>query len=251
MTMTTGAAERIRPSDFDWRTFPDPHGRPTTPVRFLKGEEVFIIEADFPPEFYAGDHWHPADTVYLFYDGDMRIGEEGRFRPGDVRWVRAGHVYGPEHAGAEGVKFYLISLGAEFGLHWADLYEAPAPAAKRLQGFATPHGRATFSDEGWSDAPGSALSGVESQIISSTPPHIARLRLAPGSKLPAHRLASQAVWFVRSGALESEAEGGYEASDFRFSKAQSASGDLRAGPDGADLVVITGETPFAPDWSPL
>ena len=62
----------------------------------------------------------------------MRIGDEGSFRPGDIRWVKAGHAYGPEEAGEEGVQFHLFSLGGDIGLNWADLYDVPGALTARL-----------------------------------------------------------------------------------------------------------------------
>ena len=131
----------IRPQDLGWETFHDPHGRPTTPTRILRSSEPFLIEADFPAHFHAGLHWHPHDTIYVITRGEMRIGNEGSFRPGDIRWVKAGHSYGPEEAGDEGVQFHLFSLGGDIGLNWADLYEVPEALNERLSQFQQPVGR--------------------------------------------------------------------------------------------------------------
>ena len=103
----------IRPHDLDWETFHDPHGRPTTPTRVLRDSEPFLIEADFPAHFHAGLHWHPHDTIYVITRGEMRIGDEGSFRPGDIRWVKAGHAYGPEEAGEEGCLLYTSDAADE------------------------------------------------------------------------------------------------------------------------------------------
>ncbi len=46
--------EHIRTDDLDWEIFYDPHGRPTTPTRVLRGSEPFLIEADFPANFLRG-----------------------------------------------------------------------------------------------------------------------------------------------------------------------------------------------------
>lgn len=138
--------EHIRPNDLAWESFHDPHGRPTTPTRILRTSEPFLIEADFPANFYAGLHWHPHDTIYLITRGEMRIGDEGSFRPGDIRWVKAGHAYGPEESGEEGVQFHLFSLGGDIGLNWADLYEVPEALTQRLNHFEQPAGRRRVED---------------------------------------------------------------------------------------------------------
>ena len=139
-------ALRLRPRDVAWEQFPDPHGRPTTPVRILKLDDPYVLEADFPADFRAGLHWHPHDTIYLITEGALRFGDEGWFRPGDIRWVRGGHAYGPETAGPDGVRFFLISLGGPVGLHWADLYEVPAPIRERLRNFAEITGRLALGE---------------------------------------------------------------------------------------------------------
>ena len=36
---------------------------------------------------------------------------EGSFHVGDIRWVKAGTVYGPEWAGPEGCEVFLIAAG--------------------------------------------------------------------------------------------------------------------------------------------
>ena len=134
--ITTANRARVRPSSVPWEIFDDPHGRPTTPVRILldtqQPGDPYVLQAKFPPGFEAGLHWHPFDTVYLITQGEMTIGDEGIFRVGDIRWVRAGHVYGPEQAGAEGVEFILVSLGGPIGLNWADLEPVPEALTERL-----------------------------------------------------------------------------------------------------------------------
>jgi len=56
-------------------------------------------------------HWHPSDTVYIVRKGELVIPGEGRYREGEVRWVKAGTVYGPEAAGPDGCEFFYVSLG--------------------------------------------------------------------------------------------------------------------------------------------
>ena len=47
----------------------------------------------------------------------MRIGDEVSFRPGDIRWVEAGHACDPEEASEEGAQSHLFSLGGDIGLN--------------------------------------------------------------------------------------------------------------------------------------
>jgi hypothetical protein len=73
-----------------------------------------FLLAMFPPKFTVPYHWHPHDTIYIVKSGELIIESEGSYRPGDVRWVNGGSVYGPETAGPNGCEFYIISTGPLF-----------------------------------------------------------------------------------------------------------------------------------------
>ena len=242
------SALRLRPADHAWEQFPDPHGRPTTPVRILKLDDPYLLEADFPPNFYAGIHWHPHDTIYLITAGELRFGDEGWFRPGDIRWVRGGHAYGPETAGPEGVRFFLISLGGPVGLNWADLYSVPDELKTRLASFGTIAGRLTVADR-LAEWPESApIHGVRAEHISDTHPPLLRLVLAPGAELPAHHFRSDMLWYVRAGALRIPGEEPLEAGDFRWTRQNRRTPGAVAGTAGADLLLLglNGPVEFRP-----
>jgi len=83
----------------------------------------------FPPGFRAPEHWHPFDTTYFVTAGRIMFGDEGWFEEGSVRWVTAGHVYGPELAGDEGVEFLLVSSGP-IDLIYPDIQPPPAGAQR-------------------------------------------------------------------------------------------------------------------------
>lgn len=229
---------RIRPSDVAWEQFPDPHGRPTSPVRILKHDDPYVLEADFPAEFRAGMHWHPHDTIYVITAGALRFGDEGWFRPGDLRWVRGGHAYGPETAGPEGVRFFLISLGGPVGLHWADLYEVPEPVRARRDGYATLAGRLAVgaADQPW-PAP-APVAGILADPIHAGDPWILRLCVAAGARLPVHSWTGDTLAYVRSGELEVGGEAPLKQGDLRWQAAGMPQAAAHAGPDGADLLLI-------------
>ena len=192
------AQQHIRPSDLEWETFHDPHGRPTTPTRVLRASGPFLIEADFPAHFHAGLHWHPHDTIYLITRGEMKIGDEGSFRPGDIRWVKAGHAYGPEEAGDEGVQFHLFSLGGDIGLNWADLYDVPAALTERLVQFKEPAGRRSIDGMPLACA-GDALPGPAD--MPDEGPLIFRMRLDAGEVLETFSPGFESVWYVLDGEM--------------------------------------------------
>jgi redox-sensitive bicupin YhaK (pirin superfamily) len=189
----------IRPQDLGWETFHDPHGRPTTPTRILRSSEPFLIEADFPAHFHAGLHWHPHDTIYVITRGEMRIGNEGSFRPGDIRWVKAGHSYGPEEAGDEGVQFHLFSLGGDIGLNWADLYEVPEALSERLRQFQQPVGRRRV-DEMPVVGPSDALPSWDQ--MPDEGPLIFRVSMGADEQQAAFSPGFDCVWYLLGGALE-------------------------------------------------
>jgi len=229
---------RICPDEFAWELFDDPHGRPTTPVRVLRMNDPYILEADFPPHFYAGLHWHPHDTIYLITAGSMRFGDEGVFTEGEVRWVRGGHAYGPETAGPEGVRFHLISLGGPVGLNWADLYEVPEALAERLKTFDALHGRLTpgATAKVWpSDTP---LAGVRVEVLSNTHPHVLRIELDAGACLPAHAVVSDTLAYVKRGVVEVDSELRYLSGDLRFGRAKSVTGAMLAVDGPAEVLLI-------------
>ncbi|MCZ8132186.1 MAG: cupin domain-containing protein [Steroidobacteraceae bacterium] len=240
-TTATAAASthlRIRPTEHGWEQFPDPHGRPTTPVRILKLDDPYVLEADFPPHFHAGLHWHPHDTIYVITAGEMRFGDEGVFRPGDIRWVRGGHAYGPETAGPAGVRFHLVSLGGPVGLNWADLYEVPATIATRLAGFEQVAGRVTIADDFTRWPRTAPVPGVRAEVLCEDHPPLLRLVLDAGASLPAHAFGADALAYVRGGSLAIEGEAPLEAGDLRWSRADATAGRATAGAGGADLVFI-------------
>ncbi len=241
----------IHPANTEWQVFHDPHGRPTTPVRILKADNPYILEADFPPDFYAGDHWHPYDTLYIFRDGAMRIGAEGNFFPGDIRWVKAGQVYGPEHASDQGVRFFLISLGGEIGLNWADLHDVPQDLADRLATFESPWGRARLGHipvEPFPD-PAGVLS-CDTRVVSERHPSIYALTLAPGQGIPAFRAeAGRLLWLVTDGTLQLGTERRMETEDLFWQQQGAACPGLSAGPDGATVLLFGLDGEIALNWS--
>lgn len=228
-------ARHIRPQDLDWETFHDPHGRPTTPTRVLRTSEPFLIEADFPAHFYAGLHWHPFDTIYLITRGEMRIGEEGSFVPGDIRWVKAGHAYGPEEAGDEGVQFHLFSLGGNIGLNWADLYDVPESLKTRLSGFEQVAGR-RHVDKMPVVSPDDELPGWES--MPDEGPLIFRMEMSADARFEAFNPGFDCVWYVLAGVLE--VGDGNRVGVGEFFCAQASAGyALTAGPEGAQWLVFS------------
>ena len=224
----------IRPQDLGWETFHDPHGRPTTPTRILRSSEPFLIEADFPAHFHAGLHWHPHDTIYVITRGEMRIGNEGSFCPGDIRWVKAGHSYGPEEAGDEGVQFHLFSLGGDIGLNWADLHEVPEALNERLSQFQQPSGRRRV-DEMPVVGPTDALPSWDQ--MPDEGPLIFRVSMGADEEQAAFSPGFDCVWYVLDGAVLIDNETRVLAGEF-FCASGGASYALATGDHSANWLVF-------------
>lgn len=227
-------SERIRPTEVEWEMFQDPHERPTCPVRMMKTDPPALLDVDFPPNFFAGIHWHPYDTLYFVVEGEMLIGPEGSFKPGDVRWVKAGHPYGNEEAGAEGVRFFLISMGDEVGLNWADIYEVPDDLTKRLDSLPEQIGRVNINDV----AATTIAEGCEAQTLCDSDPFIQRICVAPGATLPNYKHGVGALYMVRGGSMTIGGLDEYQAEDWRWVRSGQETNALIAGGDGVDLFTI-------------
>jgi redox-sensitive bicupin YhaK (pirin superfamily) len=226
----------LRPDDFAWEQFPDPHGRPTTPVRILHGGVPFVLEAHFPPGFRAGLHWHPHDTIYVITAGALQFGDEGWFRPGDLRWVRGGHSYGPELAGPEGVRFHLVSLGGPVGLNWSDLHAVPPELVARLDAFERVAGRVQLDDPDlrWDEVRGA---DIRVATLAADHPFVMRVALGPGAPLPARSTACGTLAFVREGAVSSGSKR-LVAGGLRLCRVPPDAQRLIAGPEGADVLLL-------------
>ena len=164
----------------------------------------------------------------------MRIGDEGSFRPGDIRWVKAGHSYGPEEAGEEGVQFHLFSLGGDIGLNWADLYEVPETLQARLSQFQQPAGRRRV-DEMPVVSPTDALPGWDQ--MPDEGPLIFRVSMGADEEQAAFSPGFDCVWYLLDGAVEVNRDTHVASGEF-FCADADASYSLRTGAEGAHWLLF-------------
>ena len=118
---------RYRPSEA--QSVPDP-GSPGSTVRVFAeglGQDgmPFAVLVEDPPDHTRAAHHHHGDVLYLYVDGEHTVEGEGTYVAGDVRWVRAGHRYGPETTGPEGGSWWVLSNANPLPI------EAAPPAAAR------------------------------------------------------------------------------------------------------------------------
>lgn len=111
---------RVTPSELPVHAAHDPeHIDGSIEVRIVSRQPL-VLENTFAPGTRVAAHSHGCDTLYVFAAGEFHIEGEGVFGPGDIRFVRAGHVYGPEWAGPEGAVLQIIGLAPGFDTAYAD-----------------------------------------------------------------------------------------------------------------------------------
>jgi len=105
-----------RPTDIEPFEHNDRHLAAPLAIRLLSSDP-FLLHITFPPNGRAERHSHSFDTVYMLQRGTMIVGDL-TFQAGDVFWVQAGEVYGPESAGPDGAEVLVHSIGGRLGTEW-------------------------------------------------------------------------------------------------------------------------------------
>lgn len=100
-----------RPADVD--AVVDPTS-PNSTVRLFSdgfGQQgaPFVMLVTDPPNHTRPAHSHHGDVLYVYVHGEHHVEGEATYRKGDVRWVRAGHAYGPETTGPDGGTWWVLS----------------------------------------------------------------------------------------------------------------------------------------------
>lgn len=103
--------------DFEDGRFEDDHIEPYVNLRRISADPA-IRQVTFPPHATLGVHSHPCDTLYVIQSGEFIVDGEGSYRPGELRWVRAGVTYGPERSGPDGAVLLIVSTNGPFGVRW-------------------------------------------------------------------------------------------------------------------------------------
>jgi hypothetical protein len=244
---TDQVSGRAHLDDIEWEMYPDPNGRPTSPVKVVSAGDPGILYAKFDPGYTAGEHWHPYDTVYIITRGTLRFGDEGTFGIGDIRWVKGGHSYGPEETGPDGVEFLLISLGGPVGLNWSDIYEPPG----RPDDGTPASGRVKLDEVAWEMFPdpyGRPTSPVK--LLSTESPYILYAQFDPGFTAGEHWHPDDTIYFIRQGSLRFGDEGTFGVGDVRWVRGGHSYGPEEAGPEGVEFFLISA-SPVGLNWSDL
>ncbi len=92
----------------------------------------FIIQVSDPPHTTRPRHHHHGDVCYVYVAGEHHIEGEGTYRAGDVRWTRAGHVYGPETTGPDGGTWWIITSADPIPVEVVDDVPESTPTAESI-----------------------------------------------------------------------------------------------------------------------
>ncbi len=123
---TTHEVGRVTIADEPWVEFVDAAGRLKTPVKILSATNPCILLVQFTPNLHVDPHSHPFDVIYMPVSGQVDFSDPGEppLLPGQIRWVKAGHPYGPEVGGPEGADVLIISMGGDIAIDWLDTDDA-------------------------------------------------------------------------------------------------------------------------------
>ncbi len=91
----------------------------------------FVMRGSDPPHKTRGRHSHHGDVVYFYAAGEHHVEGEGIYRAGDVRWCRAGTVYGPETTGPAGGSWWIVSAANPVPIDARDVETAPSQAVRQ------------------------------------------------------------------------------------------------------------------------
>src|SRR5262245_41445784 len=118
MAADEDAIRRFVIRDVQEARFEDDHVEPYVSLRRISADPA-VREVTFPPNVTLGVHSHPCDCLYIIQSGEFIVDGEGSYRPGELRWVRGGVMYGPERSGPEGAVLLIVSTNGAFGVRWA------------------------------------------------------------------------------------------------------------------------------------
>ena len=249
--------ERIDRSSVAWEGFEEGLAdETTTDVRWLREEDPWIVEAKHPATSVSPAHYHPFDVVYLYTGGSVSMAAEPgqvgsarqptTYRAGDLRFVKAGTVYGPETTGADGSLFYTFTFGGRPSVSYAD--DAQQAAGRDDL---TPPGSDSWWRARWADGPWQEISlpvdgiarPVPGRILSPFGIHAAMIKLEPGEQLASLKHGCESILIPTDGEVSIADEDIYRPDQLRWSATDTRYGPLVAGSAGCELLLLA---PYRP-----
>jgi hypothetical protein len=224
----------------------------TTDVRWLQARDPWIVEARHPAASVSPAHYHPFDVVYLYTGGSVSMAAEPgqvgaairstSYRAGDLRFVKAGTVYGPETTGPDGSQFYTFTFGGRPSVAYAcDDQKSAGTAAL------TPPGSDVWWRGRWDERDWTKISvGVDGttrqvagRILSTFGIHAAMIQLGPNEKLGSLSHDSDCILLPVVGSVEIGSEESYGQHCFRWTAGGECCGPIIGGPTGGVILLLS------------
>jgi len=250
---------RIECDSVAWESFEEGLAdETTTDVRWLQAHDPWIVEAKHPPASVSPAHYHPFDVVYLYTGGSVSMSAEPgqvgaarqstSYRAGDVRFVKAGTVYGPETTGPNGSRFYTFTFGGRPSVAYANDEQKNAGTDAL-----TPPGSDVWWRDRWDGSEWIEVSvpvdgtsrQVSGQILSTFGVHAAMIQLNPNEKLGS--LSHDSDWILMPvvGSIEIGSEESYGLHCFRWTAGGERCGPITGGPTGGVMLLLSALQPVA------
>lgn len=207
------------------------------------GPHAFLVEQ--PPNAVLPPHFHMTDQFQVFVAGSAMLGRSHRLAPLTVHYARGKTAYGPLTSGSEGLFYLTLRPRVEYGAHYlADpntQVDRKAPKFHTTSLQARPLGKDELAGS----------SGSQDVLIEQNADGLAAWLscLAKGTRLSVPEPDSGAGRFhvVTGGSAMLQGESLPPWSCI-WMTAEESSGDIEAGPHGAQLVTLQfpRNTPDAP-----
>lgn len=228
----------------------------TTDVRWLREQDPWIVEARHPATSVSPAHYHPFDVVYLYRGGSLsmdaepgQVGVERRptmYEAGELRFVKAGTVYGPETTGTDGSLFYTFTFGGRPSVAYADDAQVRAGTDDLAAPGSDVWWRGRWAEGDWSEV-SLAIDGADrvvvGRILSTFGVHAAMLKLEPGQAMGSLSHQVDSVLLAAGGECSIGSEGTYGYDELRWTPAGDSYGPIVGGPEGCEILILSSQGP--------
>jgi hypothetical protein len=197
-----------------------------------QGPMAYLVEQ--APDASVEPHFHEVPQFQIFHDGSGEIGTH-HLQGVTVHYAGPYSPYGPIVAGPQGVKYLTLRRSWDRGAQWMP------GAAPVLRGMASRR-HVTFTSPALERCPD--LASLHGPVVT-----VARdpsqdgvgawmVQAGPGQQLPQPAAVPCArFWYVLSGMVEVAGQP-LDARSCLYASEHEAVGDFRAGPAGAELIVV-------------
>ena len=249
--------ERIDCDSVTWEGFDEGLAdETTTDVRWLHVHDPWIVEARHPAASVSPAHYHPFDVVYLYTGGSVSMAAEPgqlgaakqptTYTAGDLRFVKAGTVYGPETTGPDGSLFYTFTFGGRPSVTYANDDQQCAGTEDLTPPGSDSWWRGRWAGGDWADVSVTAdgiVRQVSGHILSDFGIHAAVIRLDPNERLGSLRHDSGCILLPTVGSVTIGSEESYGTQHLRWTAAAEDYGPIVGGPMGCEVLLLSAYAP--------